>query len=176
MNASTWIELAMLIAGGGGGGAAVAKLTRLVVSVETLTRQIEQIVSDARATVGQVRQHETRISRLEGGGTQAPAAPPASGQLPARPASRSWTFLSAWRMAREDSSPIAASNLSHWAARAGLPDGRTAAHCRAFAAIAITWSSSMPRNDGTVRARNGGGTSSGLLVMTGLYLWTPTYG
>ncbi len=63
MNVSTWLELAGLIVGGGGGGTAIARLTRLIVAVETLTRQMETIVKDARQTAGQVQDHEIRLGK-----------------------------------------------------------------------------------------------------------------
>lgn len=66
MSTSVLIEAIGLVLGGGGGGAVVSRVTRLVVSVEALVKQIETVVSDARAVALQVQEIDARLSRLEG--------------------------------------------------------------------------------------------------------------
>lgn len=70
MSASTWIELVGLLVGGGGGGAVVARLTRLVVSVEDLAAQIGGLKTAAATTAAavavtaqKVQDHEVRITK-----------------------------------------------------------------------------------------------------------------
>jgi hypothetical protein len=63
VNTSTWIELVGLLVGGGGGGAAVAKLTRLAVSVEALVNQLRSVTAAAQKTAEQVQDHEVRITK-----------------------------------------------------------------------------------------------------------------
>lgn len=65
MNASTWIELIALLVGGSGGGAVVAKLTRLVVSVEQFAAQLKEIATAGQQTAAKAQDHEVRLSVLE---------------------------------------------------------------------------------------------------------------
>jgi len=59
MHAADWIALIGLGLGGGGGGAAISKLTRLAVAVEQLVKSTETVT-------GITRDHETRLSQVEG--------------------------------------------------------------------------------------------------------------
>jgi hypothetical protein len=75
VSTSVLIEVIGLILGGGGGGAVVSKVTRLVVSVEALVKQIETVVADARAVADQMRELDARVSRLEGAAGPGPSVP-----------------------------------------------------------------------------------------------------
>src|SRR5487761_954769 len=69
MHASTWIELGtLLFTAIGGGTVGVSKLTRIAVAAETLAEKIEAITRTVAAVSAVVQEHETRISRIEGGG------------------------------------------------------------------------------------------------------------
>jgi hypothetical protein len=69
MDAGNWIELAaLLVTALGGGTVGISRLTRIAVAAETLAGKIEAVTRTVAAVSTVVQEHETRISRIEGGG------------------------------------------------------------------------------------------------------------